>query len=314
MTTPLIRRLTAGGLSVIAGGALVACGSADASTADVTAVAAFYPLQFVTEQVGAGHVDVTNLTAAGAEPHDLEMAPQQMADITDADVVVYLSGFQPAVDEAVQQQAADRSLDVGNATELIDSGSEHHEHQHGDAPEEESEHGGIDPHVWLDPTRLADIATGVADRLSDIDPDHARDYSANASNLSNELSDLDGQYADGLSQCRSDAIVTSHAAFGYLTERYGLQQIAVTGLVPEAEPTAEDIHRIVDYVKDHDVTTVFYETLVDPGVAETIKSETGATTAVLDPIEGLAKNSDDDYLSVMRSNLAALQTALGCES
>lgn len=308
MRSPVLRLPALVGTAAVALTAVAACDSGSVSDADVSAVAAFYPLQFVTEWVGGDHVEVKNLTAPGAEPHDLELEPRQVADITDADLVVYLSGFQPAVDESISQQATETALNVADATELRHG--ESHDHDHG----EDHDHGGVDPHVWLDPIKLADIADAVADRLTRIDPEHADDYTANVATLTDELTAVDEEYAAGLEQCRSRDIVTSHAAFGYLADRYDLAQVSVAGLTPDTEPTSEAIRQVSDYVTEHEVTTVFYETLVDPGVAETIAAETGATTAVLDPIEGLSADSREDYLSVMRSNLLTMEEALGCRS
>ncbi|GAA4900017.1 zinc transport system substrate-binding protein [Stackebrandtia albiflava] len=319
MTTPLTRRLAGITVAGVTALALAACGGTDeASDADVTAVASFYPLQFVTERIGGDHVAVQSLTAAGAEPHDLTLAPQQVADLIDADLVIYLAGFQPAVDEAITEHAPDKALDVATATELIEG----HSHEHGEEGEhaEEGHEGhhhdesGLDPHVWLDPTKLAEIAEAVADRLAETDPANESHYRAEAGTLVDELTALDQRYQDGLAECRSRDIVTSHAAFGYLADRYDLHQVAVSGLTPDAAPTSEAFRQVTDYVEEHGVTTVFYETLVSPDVAETIAAETGADTAVLDPIEGLAEGSTEDYFSIMDANLATLVTALGCES
>lgn len=312
MPTPPLRLVAATAAAALAVTGLSSC-SAD-SGGDV--VASFYPLQFVAEQVGGEHITVTNLTPAGAEPHDMELKPRQVADITDAELVVYLGGFQPAVDKAVKTQAAETGLDVAESVELRESAEDEHD-DHGDEEGHEEEdhdhdHGDLDPHVWLDPTALATIADSVADRLAEADPEHAEDFAANAKKLGKRLDTLDADFADGLSECDSRDLVTSHAAFGYLATRYDLHQVAISGLSPESEPGAGSIKQITDYVAEHGVTTIFYETLVNPAVAETIAAETGAETDVLDPIEGLAKNSDDDYFSIMESNLSALTKALGC--
>ncbi|HEY1179760.1 MAG TPA: metal ABC transporter substrate-binding protein [Phytomonospora sp.] len=310
------------GVALLATGALAlaACGGKggagatapdpDANpNASVEAVAAFYPLQFVTKKVGGEHVNVANLTAPGVEPHDLELSPQQVADLTDADLVVYLHGFQPAVDEAVDQQAADKAFDAATATTLEDHGSHEHEEGEGDHAHEES---GLDPHIWLDPTRLAAVADQVAAKLSAIDPDHAQAYADNAAALHGDLASLDGEYTGALSTCERKEVVTSHAAFGYLTERYGLEQVAISGLSPESEPSPGRISEVAAFAKEHGVTTIFFETLVSPDVAQTLATEVGAQAKVLDPIEGLAPDYDGDYFTVMGTNLTALQEALGC--
>jgi zinc transport system substrate-binding protein len=277
---------------------LVAC-SHDAPAADgrLSVLASFYPLQFVAERVGGTRVAVTNLTSPGAEPHDLELTPQDVAAVSDAGLVFYLSGFQPAVDDAVANTGA-TSLDAAASAALdltADGG------------------GALDPHFWLDPTRLADVADALAERLAAIDPAAAATYAANAADLRADLASLDDRFAAGLATCASRQLVTSHEAFGYLAQRYDLQQVGIVGIGPDAEPTAADLARVARFVADEGVTTVFYETLVSPDVAETVARESGATTAVLDPIEGLAPDSGTaDYLTVMRDDLASLRVGLGC--
>ena len=279
---------------------LAGCGGSEPSgSGTVGVVTAFYPLQYAVERVGGDRVDATNLTKPGAEPHDLELAPQDVATVAEADLVVYLAGFQPAVDEAVAQAAGDRALDVSDAADLTLS-----------APDGSST---PDPHFWLDPTRLADVADAVAAKLTAVDPAGASTYAANSAALRDDLEALDTDLAKGLAVCDSRYLVTSHTAFGYLADRYGLEQVGIVGLSPDAEPTPGDLARVASFVQGRGVTTIFYETLVSPDVAETVARETGATTAVLDPLEGLATgDSRADYLTVMRDNLATLRTGLGC--
>lgn len=307
MKTPLVRILSLSGLAVLIATPLAACNTG--SDAGVSVVASFYPLQFVAEQVGKDHIDVTNLTSPGAEPHDLELDPQQVADVTDADLVVYLSQFQPAVDDAVKAQASDTSLDVSSATKF-----KHKEAADEHADDSDADHGQRDPHVWLDPTKLSQITDAVTKRLIQVDESNADEYKSNAADLIDRLSSLDDSFSKKLSQCDRHEIVTSHAAFGYLADRYGLEQVSVSGLAPDSEPKSAAIKEVADYVDEHSVTTIFYETLVEPDVAETIASETGAKTAVLDPIEGLKKGSKDNYIDVMNENLTTLEGALGCQA
>lgn len=312
---PAPRALLAAAIAV---GMLTACdeNASGARSDQLEVVAAFYPLQFVAERVGGDAVHVTNLAKPGAEPHDLELNAHQVAQVVDAKVIVYLKGFQPAVDEAVGQQGGDRAFDVAAAVPLLDATDAGHSHE-GEEPggEEHAEAtGGKDPHVWLDPTRLATIGDKVAERLGQADPGHAADYTARAATFRTELDALDKEYAAGLKTCQRREIVTSHAAFGYLADRYDLEQIGITGLTPEDEPSPRRVAEVAAEAREHKATTIFFETLVSPKVAETIASEVGAKTAVLDPIEGLQPNSTDDYFSLMRKNLAALEPALGCES
>jgi zinc transport system substrate-binding protein len=259
-------------------------------------VAAFYPLQYVVGQVGGDRVAVTNLVKPGAEPHDLELQPKQVAELGRADLVVYLRGFQPAVDEGVDQEAKDRSFDAAAVEPL-------HEAPAG------SEEPGKDPHIWLDPVRFAAVADKVAERLAKLDGPNADAYLDRAHELRGKLAALDQEYAGGLARCQRHEIVTSHAAFGYLADRYKLTQIPITGLNPEEEPTPQRLAAVAEQARQHHATTIFFETLVSPKVAQTLASEVGAKAEVLDPIEGVTHG---DYLSVMRSNLNTLRTALGC--
>jgi zinc transport system substrate-binding protein len=328
-------------VAVVAGLLLAACGSegsSDESSAGTVAdgdqalgvVASFYPLQFVVERIGGDRVSATNLTPAGAEPHDLELTPGDTAALQDADLVVYLSGFADALDDAVDVVGGDHAFDVAPDAQLDIQGSddEHddeHEHAaestHSDSvhtassqhDENEAHTGGVDPHFWLDPIRLADVADAVAARLGALDPDHAEEYTANSTTLRAELEALDGEFQTALANCASTDIVTSHTAFAYLAERYGLTQVGISGLSPEEEPSPERLAEVAEFVDEHDVSTIYYETLIDPAIAETIAAETGAVTAVLDPIEGLTDESaGSDYFQVMRSNLATLGTGQGC--
>ncbi len=166
--------------------------------------------------------------------------------------------------------------------------------------------GSIDPHVWLDPHRFAAIIREVGSALH---------RSRQSSALLTRLERLDREYRSGLSHCERRAIVTSHAAFGYLALRYGLRQVPLEGLTPEAEPSAKAVQRLVGEVRRTHATTVFFETLVSPKLAETVARAAGAHTAVLNPLEGLTKDETahgEDYFTVMRANLRSLREALGC--
>ncbi|WP_436537030.1 metal ABC transporter substrate-binding protein [Actinoplanes sp. HUAS TT8] len=298
MRRPLIPLLVLAAVAALAG-----CATRAQADGRLPIVAAFYPLQFVSERIGGDLVRVTNLTKPGAEPHDVELSPRQVARIADARVAVYLRGFQPAVDDAIKQNADDRAYDV--------SGAVHLEHADDSAAEQGHEHGATDPHVWLDPTRLAAIGDALAGRLAEADPAHAEGYRSRAAALHQQLTALDGEFSTSLATCQRHELVTSHTAFHYLAERYGLTQVGITGVDPEAEPSPRRLAEVAADARAHGTTTIFFETLVSPKVAETIAREVGARTAVLDPLEGLT-DPTADYFSVMRSNLAALTTALGC--
>jgi zinc transport system substrate-binding protein len=271
--------------------ALSGCASyAQPDDGRVHVVAGFYPLQFVAEEIGGDRVSVENLTRAGAEPHDLELQPSQLAALEDADLVLYLRGFQPAVDEGAGLQTKAKLLDVSTVAALHDA----------------------DPHVWLDPVRLTAIADRVAARLAEADPPHADEFRRRAADLDGRLRDLDGEYTRGLSGCVRRDVVTSHEAFGYLAARYNLTQVPVTGLNPDEEPGPQRVREVSRLARERGVTTIFFESLVSPKLSQTVAHEIGATAAVLDPIEGVEPGKT--YFTVMRTNLATLRVALGCGS
>ncbi|MGX5655752.1 metal ABC transporter substrate-binding protein [Geodermatophilus nigrescens] len=299
---------------------LTACGSGDdaaAASDGVGVVAAFYPLQWAAERVGGDRVDVTSLTPPGAEPHDLELTPRDVASLTEADLVVYLQGFQPALDDAAAE-AGDNTWDAGQAADLSLTTEEHShegetEEEHAEHAEEERGEEVTDPHFWLDPTRLADVGDALAERLAETDPDGAATYEENAAALRTDLEALDAEMQEGLADCAVSTLVTSHDAFGYLADRYGLEVVGISGLSPSTEPSPGQLAEISTLVRETGVTTVYTETLVDPAVAETVAQEAGVQTAVLDPLEGLTDESaGSDYLEVMRADLATLQEGQGC--
>ncbi|SCL66757.1 metal ABC transporter substrate-binding protein [Micromonospora peucetia] len=313
------RTLAAATTALLALGGVAACADDGAAGADpqrVDVVAAFYPLQFLTERIGGDAVKVTNLVKPGAEPHDLELNPRQVGQVVEAELVILLKGFQPALDEAVEQNAKDRVFDVSTVQPLMDAAAGGHDHEgeehaHPEEPSKAAEGGAKDPHLWLDPTRLATVGDKLAERLGQADPDHAADYTARAGSLRAELEKLDAEFTAGLKTCQRREIVVSHTAFGYLTERYQLEQVGITGLSPENEPAPQRLAEVIEEARKHKATTIFFETLVSPKVAETIAATVGAKTAVLDPLEGLSTDGGN-YLSVMRTNLETLRTALSC--
>jgi len=283
-------------------------GASGTGGAPIRVTTGFYPLTYVVTEVGGHQVEVTTLTKPGAEPHELELTPQDVAGLSAAGLVVTLGGFQPAVDTAVQQQAADRSLDVAAAAGLDLEAPAAQDGEHTDA-----DHQGKDPHFWLDPVRYAAVGRAVADRLASLDPAHAADYQAGAGTFAARMTELDAAYRQGLASCASTTLVTSHAAFGYLAARYHLTQVPIAGLSPEQEPSARKLAEVSAIVKQTGVKTIYAETLVDRQFAETVATSTGATLAVLDPIEGITSaTAGSDYREVMRSNLASLRTGMGC--
>ncbi len=245
-----------------------------------TIVASFYPVAWATERIAGDSLDeIVNLTPPGAEPHNIELSPSDIETIRDAELVIYVGGgFQPALEDAIDAR------DSGSLDLLAD---------------------GEEPHIWLDPVRFARAVGAIA---QDIGGQSAGEVVA-------ELERVDTEYRRGLAGCDRRVLVTTHAAFGQLAARYGLTEHSLAGRSPESEPGPRELEDLVEAVRASGATTIFVEPLVSDGLAQTVAREAGVAVAILDPVEGLSDErlaTGEDYLSVMRSNLAALRRALGC--
>ncbi|MGW3101444.1 metal ABC transporter substrate-binding protein [Streptomyces sp. NPDC001100] len=314
-----VRRRHISGIAIAAAtalglGTLSACSdsAAAANTDKFDVVASFYPLQYLAEQIGGSHVHVTSLTKPGQEPHDLEISAQQTAALGESDAVLYLKNLQPAVDDAVSQSGPRTRIDAASLTTLEKHGNEVGGHAASHDTSKNEELAGLDPHIWLDPVRYAQVAEGVGKAFEKADPKNAADYRTRTAALVEKLDALNTEFRTGLANTKTKVFITTHAAFGYLAERYGLTEEAINGLDPESEPSAERVKDLEKMAKADGVTTVFYETLVSDKTAKTVAADAHLKTDVLDPIEGItAKSRGTDYFSVQRANLKALQTALG---
>lgn len=333
MTTPItIRRALSAVAAAALGLSLTACSalspdsssSADSRTAGGAAGAlpvavSFYPIQYLTEAIGGDHVSVTSLTPADQEPHDYDLSGKEVTSTLEgASLVAYVEGFQPSLDKAVTQVNGPTVVDLSSKVDLKHHEGVEDEEEHADESADEGAHkeadhdaDSLDPHFWLDPVRMKSAATAIEEALATADPDHAEDYKTNLETLTSTLDGLDSSYQGGFSQCERKTFITSHAAFGYLADRYGLTQTSISGIDPEQEPSAADIAAAKKAVEDTGSTTIFTEELVSPETAEAVASETGATTAVLSPIESAPE--DADYAGAMSANLDALRTALACK-
>ncbi|MFF2408934.1 metal ABC transporter substrate-binding protein [Streptomyces sp. NPDC058092] len=312
----LIPTAAVAGAAVLGLTALTACSSSDAADhkngGKLNVVASFYPMQFLAEQIGGKHVSVTTLTKPGVEPHDLELTPRQIGGLADAGYILYLKGIQPAVDDAIKQSGSKDVVDASTLTTLEDHGTEAGADEHGH--EHHGDETGADPHIWLDPVKYAEVAKGVGKSLEKTDPDHAADYRKNTDALVTKLDGLNTAYENGLKNTTTRTFITTHSAFGYLAERYGLTQEGIAGIDPEAEPSPARIKEIHTIAEKNKVSTVFFETLASDRTAKTLAKDTGLKTDVLDPLEGITgKSKGADYIEVMQSNLAALQKALGAK-
>jgi zinc transport system substrate-binding protein len=276
-------------------------GTAQGNNGKTSVTAAFYPLAFVAQRIGGSAVQVTNLTPPGAEPHDLELRPTDVVAIRDARLVLYLHGLQPAVDDAVRTlKDPSRAFDALSVVQLRHLGD-----------------GSVDPHFWLDPTILAKVAATIEQRLERAAPADTALFQKNLTTLDFQLAQLDRDFKTGLAHCVRHEIFTGHAAFGYLSVRYGLRQIGITGLNPEAEPSPNQLTEIIRLARQLHPTFIYAETLVSSRSVDAVARAVGAKVAILNPIEGLLPAQRDagaDYITLMRANLHPLQGGLGCQA
>ncbi|MEU3019173.1 metal ABC transporter substrate-binding protein [Nocardiopsis sp. NPDC007018] len=335
MRTPIARAAALGATTLMIATGCAAGGEDNSgegvapADAALTVVTGVYPLEWLAREIGGEDVAVVQLTEPGTEPHDLELTGRQIAQVSEADIAFYVGGLQPAVDEAVGQEAADAALDVADVVELHPAGEggghaedDRHDHSgdghdHGDEEHGEDDghdHGDLDPHFWLDVDLMQEAASALAERMGEVDPDGADRYQEGAERVIGELSGIGEEYEAGLGSCEHREVVVGHTAFSYLTERYDLEQIGVSGVDPDTEPSPAQIAAITDIVRDRDISTIFTEPLMPAATADTIAAETGARVEVLDPLEGVTERSPgDDYPSIMRGNLDALSEALTCD-
>ncbi|MCE9643126.1 MAG: zinc ABC transporter substrate-binding protein [Candidatus Andersenbacteria bacterium] len=266
-------------------------------------IASFYPMAFFAEQIAGDNANVTNVTPAGAEPHDYEPSTQDIAQMEHASLIILNGNVEPWGDK-IKTNLKNSSIKIITAGEGLATRTL-----------TENDITSADPHVWLDPVLAKQEVRKISDAIIQIDPANKNLYTTNTNAVLQKLDQLDNTYKTGLASCTTKDIITSHAAFGYLAQQYGLNQLAIAGLSPDEEPSAQALIATAKFVQEHNVKYIFFESLVSPKLSQTIANETGAQTLELNPLEGLTKDQQqqgEDYFTVMYNNLHNLQTALSC--
>ena len=295
---------------------IVGCGGEKQGASDKLQVAAsFYPMAEFARNVGGSRVDVFTLVPDGAEAHDWEPSPADLARLGKAQVFVYNGVVEPWAQQALTALSERKILAVQSGLGLYEraaevEGDEHHQHSHS------CTHGKQDPHVWISPKTAIVQVERIASALCEADEKNAKYYQDNSAKYVEQLKALDIQLTNLAKSAPRKVFVTAHAAFGHLADDYGLQQMAVNGLSPRAEPTPADLQRLIKVVKEENVRYVFFETLTDPKLAQLLADETGAKIATLDPLEGLneeGRKKKMDYLQIMQQNIHNLQIALNAK-
>ncbi len=296
---------------------LTGCGTQPADTAAgdgrLRVLTSFYPMYDFACKIGGDCIDVTNMVPSGTEPHDWEPSTNDLKNLEKADVFIYNGAdMEPWADDLlVSRSDTLRVVGASENVELRTTDGEHeHAHEHEDA---DHHHGDFDPHVWLDPENAKIEMEAIRDALCAADPENSTVFQSNYEKYAAELDALDAEFREKLAPLPNRTIVVAHEAFGYLCDAYGLTQVGIEGLSPDSEPDPGRMAEVIDFVREHSISTIFFEELVSPKVAEAIASETGAQAKMLSPLEGLSDEqaaAGADYFSVMHDNLAALMEAL----
>lgn len=286
----------------------------------ITVVTTLFPLYDFAKNIGQDKVEVSLLLPPGVEAHTFEPKPSDITKINNADIFVYTGEFmEPWAHDIIE--GADKKVKVVDASANIEMMKEEHEHEeeaeHHEAEEEHGhEHGGVDPHIWLDFDNAKIMAENIAKTLSEIDPQNAEYYKNNLKSYQSKLSDLDNSYKNSLTSCQSKTIVYGgHYAFGYMGKRYGLAYESAYGISPDSEPSAQDLAGLISQIRTKKIAYVFFEELVSPKVAETLAKETGAGLLLLNPAHNLTKDEfekNESFLSIMEKNLSNLKIGLNC--
>ena len=297
---------------------LTACSGNEAeNTANSVVIAAsFYPIEEIVSNLSGGTIDVVGLTPPGVGAHDLELTSEQLTELEESDVLFYLGdGFQPGIEKIITSLPKSvRVIDllgkisVRNIVPQLEG-------LEGETDGEALE-SGKDPHVWLDPANMIIMANEIREVLKDIDGVDQDSVDSSMSSYVAELNKLGSEFDNGLKECESNVIVTSHRAFEYLAARTNLKQVAIAGVNPDSEPSTKSMQEIAKFAKANKVSTIFFETLLPEDLARTIASEIGAKTDLLDPIEGFSKEDLDagaNYIVAQRANLERLRTGLKCK-
>lgn len=296
---------------------LTGCGTQPADTAAgdgrLRVLTSFYPMYDFACKIGGDCIDVTNMVPSGTEPHDWEPSTNDLKSLEKADVFIYNGAdMEPWADDLlVSRSDTLRVVEASENVELRTTDGEHeHAHEHEGA---DHHHGDFDPHVWLDPENAKIEMEAIRDALCAADPENSTVFQSNYEKYAAELDALDAEFREKLAPLPNRTIVVAHEAFGYLCDAYGLTQVGIEGLSPDSEPDPGRMAEVIDFVREHSISTIFFEELVSPKVAEAIASETGAQAKMLSPLEGLSDEqaaAGADYFSVMHDNLAALMEAL----
>lgn len=303
LTALLILALAAAGCSKAGKEPPVQRVEANKGNDSIKIYASFYPMYFLASEIAADKAEVISMVPAGAEPHDWEPTPKLVIELGKADMLVYNgAGMETWIDNLLSNINREKTkvVDASEGIELL--------------KDEDLEHGGVDPHIWVSPMRVRQQARTIFEALKEIDPESSEYYSQNWTELDSRLAKLDEDIKAAAGAFKSNVIVVSHEAFGYLAKDYGLEQMSIRGINPQDEPSLNKMKELAKLCREKNVKYIFFEQLTSPKLSETLAREVGAGTLVLNDAAGLSEEdikSGKDYITVMYENLENLKKALG---
>lgn len=288
---------------------LVACQTKDKAPAEQNGkkliYTTFYPVYDLTKRIVGDKMNVKMLIKSNEEPHSFELKSSDMAALNKADLIVYnganMEGFIKDVEAAVKNK--EKFLNLSQGLTLLEAASDL----------ASANHDAVNPHTWLSVKNAMEQLDTICRKLSVIDPANKDYYEQNLQKSLKEFKALDDEFTKVLSgiKKKDKCFIVSHAAFNYLAHDYGLKQIAVTGISPEDEPTAAQLKKIADFVKEHGIKTILFEGKTTPKVAETLAKNTGTKTGTIYTLENLTEEEAKlGYIELMRRNLRELEKVL----
>jgi zinc transport system substrate-binding protein len=273
-------------------------------TSKISIVTSFYPLAEFAQQIAGDKAVVFNLVPAGAEPHDFEPSPQDIATLTESNLFIYNgAGFETWISKVQNDLDTNNVLSINSSQDI-------------QLIQTDSDQNSLDPHIWLDPVLAQDQVSNIKNALVKVDPQNQEFYENNANLYIDQLKNLDSEFQQTLSSCEKNTIVASHNAFTYLAKRYNFSVISISGLSPDEEPSAQKLAEISQYARSNQIQYIFFESLVSPKLSDTIAQEVNAKTLVFNPIEGLTPeelSEGKNYIQIQKENLQNLKTALQCQ-
>lgn len=284
--------------------------AADKSEEKLQVMASFYTMADFAEKIGGDRAEVTCMVPTGTEPHDWEPSTTDITGLERADIFIYNGAGMEHWAEDVTESLENKTLVIAEASQGVTLHAEAQEHDH---EGHSHSHGGYDPHVWLDPQNAKLEMENIKNAFVQADPENGAYYEANYEKWAGKAEKLDQKYREALAEYAGRQVVTAHEAYGYLCSAYGLEQVGIDGLSPDQEPNPRRMADIIDFVRENQISAVFFEELSGSKTAETVAAETGIRLLALSPLEGLSKEeleAGEEYFGVMEKNLEQLLVSL----